>query len=148
MFLDKLIILSPTIFAIYLILISHIPNKYWTEKVKTCYENREGFKGKTTVMANVALDWGKSLGYLNSMASLFLSLLVVYYKTSCAIFLLIIIVWVFIFILTMWWVFSFNPGDLVSTYNKYLKTWTNDKVLRIILLLIYSILGIAQFFSL
>jgi amino acid transporter len=127
------------------VVISSFPSDYLRKRVNTCYSKKEGFKDKTAVMANVALDWAIVLGYISSMISSLVSLLSTYLYTKTATFpIAAAIILIFIFVPTIWWVFSFEPGTLVSTYNKHFRRLTNDKVCDLILITTYVFLGISQ----
>jgi hypothetical protein len=125
----------PPSFAIYLSLTSGVAGGYLKRSIERWISAGESRPGKTTasslagyedVVANVARDWNARYGFVSAILASILSVITIFADTqnySAAT--LMIIVLLAIFSPMLWWIFSYDPDELVSVekFGLTVATW-------------------------
>lgn len=147
----------PPGFAIYLTLTSGVAGSYLRRSIETWIGAGESRPGKTPgaperttsnlegyedVVANVARDWNARYGFVSAMLASIVSVITIFSSTqnfSAAA--AVIVVLIAVFATMLWWVFSYQPDELVSVEKFHLTvaTWCKLILVAVNLLLILSI---------
>jgi hypothetical protein len=104
----------PSIFSIYLILITGITSNYLRVTVQG-YVKGKTFEKHGPLIIAVAEDWAERLGFVNSAISLFISMVVLSLNDTQNYVTVLLIVMVAAFTPMCFWVFTYPPSRLVTT---------------------------------
>jgi hypothetical protein len=114
--MTNLFLYIPSAFSIYLILISGVASNYLRASIREYVKNKSNIKPYLEFLYVVAEDWAERLGFINSMILSFISVLSAFAESQSYLWAgVALVVLVFIFTPTFFWVFSHQPSKLVGT---------------------------------
>jgi hypothetical protein len=131
----------PPVVSITLILTSGRANLYFRHLIRSYNPEDQELTKLRPVIEDVALDWATRIGFFNSMFSSLFSCLSVYAGPQTFQFVIgTLAILLIIFIFLLYWILSYQPGELVTLTIKRLGNIRGTDLCSIFLILINVLL--------